>query len=395
MLQPSIPAGSLELLRRLVPLLALFVAAAALIGVVTRSMGGSGNAHAIVEQALSGDAAPRSGRFEADLKLSLEGPSAPSSPVTMTMKGAFAEQGKGKLPKLDLDMTARGLGQSFNAGVISTGRSMFVGFGGEHYALPDRALSRLVAERNSTPEGAPVLRSLGLDTAAWLENETVTGTARVGGVETTHVAADVNVERMLQDLARVASTAPRPAGVQAPEIPGAVVEQVRDAVEVAKLDVFVGRQDKVVRRVELRVAFEAKTASAASPVTGELELGLDVSDVNKPIRVEAPGNARPFSELRSGLDTSVLGGGLGGGLGAPAASQAVPAPAGGEAGQAQAPVASSGEAGPVGVEGGQAQAPVGSSGEATASAQTSAYLSCVEKAETSSELQGCAPLLER
>jgi hypothetical protein len=369
--------GSLELVRRLVPLLALFVAAAALVGVVSRSMGGTENAHTIIEQAFSGDSAPRSGRLEAELKLSLAGvPGTPSSPITMTMDGAFQDQGKGKLPELDLDMTAGGLGRSLRLGVISTGKNMYVGFAGKHYALPDRELSQLVAQQDRKRDGAALLRSLGLDPATWTKNETVRGTTRVGGVETTHVAADVDVGRMLEDLTRVAGSAPRPAGVQAPEIPDDLVDQVSGAVKEAKLDVFVGRQDNVARRVELRVAFEAESPAGGSPVKGDFELDLNVSDVNKSVSVEAPRNARPFGELRSELDASVLSGGLSGGLGVGSAPGTSPAP-------------------PAGEEPGAAVGSDSSSGGAATSGETNAYLSCVEKAETSSKLASCAPLLDR
>jgi hypothetical protein len=364
----------------MVPLLALAVAALALVGVVTHSTGGTEDADQLLQRALSSDTTPKSGRFDADLTLSLAGmPGVPSSPLTMKMDGAFQDRGKAKLPKLDLDLSAAGFGQTMRFGLISTGNSMFVRFDGKHYEVPRDELRRVLAQQGSASQSPALLGPLGMDPRAWVENERVEGTANVGGVETTHVAADIDVGRMLDDVTKLVTSAPRPAGVEAPKIPPDAMAQIRDAVKEAKIDVFLGKQDNLVRRAQLHAAFEAKSPDGGSPVSGDLELDFRISDVNKPVEVGTPGNVRPFSELRPELDTSVLGAGpagFGAGSGGGSASRAAPAPPAG-----QQPGA--------GTPSGSDEAP------AATGTEEDAYLGCVEKAETSAELQGCAPLLER
>ena len=44
----------------------------------------------------------------------------------MAITGPFESQGKGKLPKLDINAKIEGAGQNINAGLISTGEKGFV-----------------------------------------------------------------------------------------------------------------------------------------------------------------------------------------------------------------------------------------------------------------------------
>jgi hypothetical protein len=80
---------------------------------------------------------------------------------------------------------------------------------------------------------------------------------------------------------------------------------VRETVDAATIDIWSGREDRLLRRLRLRVDFRARTPAAlrgrlgALP-GGRLALDVDLARVNEPVRVQAPADPRPAAELTAG-----------------------------------------------------------------------------------------------
>ena len=341
---------------------------------VTSRVVGNNAAEDTIAQAFAGKSPAKSGRVDADLKLSLSGvPAQLASPFDMKIGGVFQDQAGKKLPDLDLAMTMAAAGQNVQLNVVSTGDKMYIGFQGRHYQVPQRQLDQFVANRRASgADSAALFKALGVNPADWVTNESDEGTASIDGVLTKHVAADVDVARMLDDVSKIASEAPDAVGASGNGITSQELDTIRNAVKGAKLDVFVGKSDDVLRRVELNVAFELKPAPVATPIKGGAAFVMNLSEINKREVVVAPKKVHPFHQLESDLQVGSLFGGNLGSFGAGGTSTAPPPRV-------------SGHPTPRG-----AARPGG-----TAAKGAEGYLQCVQQAGSATELERCADLLNR
>ena len=94
-------------------------------------------------------------------------------------------------------------------------------------------------------------------------------------------------------------------------IPQATREQIEKAVGEAELDIYTGKDDKVLRKLVAKVQFsvpESLRQQAGGVQSGEIELSIEITDVNEPQTIEEPKSAKPLSELQRQLGTSGFGG---------------------------------------------------------------------------------------
>jgi hypothetical protein len=152
-------------------------------------------------------------------------------------------------------------------------------------------------------------------------------------------------------------------------------------------DIYVGKDDDIIRRVSGRLEFEVPEESredARGLQSGSLTFSIELTDVNGDQQIEAPANARPLSALTESLGAGALDG-LGGGGGGQQATPIVPdepdPPNAGAGGDGSA----TGEAPP--------DSGTGTSPEAEAFRD---YAECLDKArpEDTQALQECTDLLK-
>jgi hypothetical protein len=74
---------------------------------------------------------------------------------------------------------------------------------------------------------------------------------------------------------------------------------IQDAVRDARVDVYSGRDDHVLRRIALDVRY------VASGRPGRLRFGMGISGVNRPQPIGPPAHARPIGELSASLQQLV------------------------------------------------------------------------------------------
>ena len=94
------------------------------------------------------------------------------------------------------------------------------------------------------------------------------------------------------------------------------IQELTDAVRDPTFDVYVGKEDDIIRRVSGRIEFEIPEESREG--LGGLEGGtivfsVELRDVNGDQEIEAPASARPLSDLTDSLGGGALADGLGGG----------------------------------------------------------------------------------
>jgi hypothetical protein len=370
--------GSHRLRPELARAAAAAVLAVLLIGVAgCSSHGGSNSANALLRQTFAGGSI-HSGKLALDLGLNLQGVKSLPGPIDFKIDGPFQGSGQGQLPKFSLTLTVAGTGQSLSAGLTSTGTKGYLVFQGTPYALADSQFATfrqqyLQAQAKSRANKSSTLASLGVDPTRWLVNPHRAGTQDVGGAQTIHLTAGIDVGRFLDDVNTLLSKASRLGAGTVASLPQSLSAHQRSAVarsvKSASVDVYTGSADKILRRLDLKLNLSVPSdlRSAANGLSGgTINFDLLLADVNSPQTIPAPANARPLSALLGLLGTSSSG--------ATPRSGSTPAPGTGSGSGAGA-------------------ASPGTGGAGTSGSQR-AYLTCVQQAGTDIRaLQRCSSLL--
>jgi hypothetical protein len=274
-------------LQRLAPFLVVALLGIAGLLLVTRGLGngnggGGANAQQVLDRAFSGagKGESRSGKMAIKASADLQGAARASGSFTVQADGRF------DAPKLDLDMKVSGAGQDRGLGLLVDGKRGYVELDGRWYELPAETLNREVGGAQN------LTAALGFDPRGWLRNPRSEGTEQVGGVATDHISADVDVTRMASDLTGLAARAG-----QTERLTPQVREGLDDAVEQARVDLYVGQKDGVLYKLAVSARLDGDLGGGAPPVKGDLKFDVAVTDVGKPQRIVAPRSAAPAGDL--------------------------------------------------------------------------------------------------
>jgi hypothetical protein len=282
--------------------------------------GGGEDATALLDRAFA-EPVP-SADLDIDLQLEIEGLPGFDDPLRVSATGAYVRAEKA-LPKLDLDVAleAQGAGQAIQSGVLSTGDRVFMKFGGSFYEQPAEQVARTNRRLARGKGGGGSLSDLGLDARGWVLDARIDGEEEIGGVTTERVSGTLDVEAVLTDingLVKQSAGALGAAADGARPLRPREVERLAASVEEPAFDIYVGKDDGVVRRVTLRVDVDVPEADREDigGMTGaSIRFTAQLDDVGGDQEVSAPSTARPLSDLTSqiGSLSALAGGGLGGG----------------------------------------------------------------------------------
>lgn len=303
-------------IRRLRQCCALLIAA--LFSVALAACGSSSSSPAdaasLLTQTFTGTHTVTSGEVSFNLTLSPAGSSTLKGPITLSFGGPFQSHGVGKLPASNFTIAVNALGNSGSIGILSTGTAGYVKFQGASYKLPAATFQKLessflqVGASPSGSSGSGTLSRLGIDPLHWLVDPVLVGTAKVGGVQTTHIRASVNVAALLGDVdtfLRKASSLGVSGASRIPTgIPPATKARIASEVKDPTVDVYSANSDKSLRRLAINLT--APVSGHVSSLAGGLSsagigLGLQYVDVNQPQTITAPTAVRPFSEFQAQL----------------------------------------------------------------------------------------------
>lgn len=302
--------------RAFVALLLAVIAALTLAACGSDDKGGSGgggddtDARALLNETFSGTKDVRSGVVSLNLGLAADGQA-----FDVRIGGPFENVGGDAYPKFDMAVEADlGSQGSFSAGAISTSDRLFLEIEGQAYELPAELLE---SAQRQTGTDTDRLTVPDLDPQSWIDDPEVAGEESVGGAETYHITGTVNVSALLDSIDRVLAEADRQGlsgatGGQVPRsIPADARADIEDAVRSAEVGVWTGKDDKIVRKLEVEVV-----AQPRGEERGTIRFALELADLNEAQTIEAPARTRPVDELLAGLG-ALLGSsgldGLGGG----------------------------------------------------------------------------------
>ena len=230
-----------------------------------------------------------SARFTAKLVLGNGG-----NAGTFNLSGSFAAtQGKA-IPKFRVNARITAGAKSVSGGFVSLGDKAYFVRGDSGWRVPAALWTPLV-ERAAAGDGAQEKLPVNVHPATWVRDVKSEGKQSIAGVETDHVSASVDPKAVVNDLAQAVQQ-------NGGELPNQAA--LSRAVKRGDLDVWVGSDDHIVRRLDAKLAFAGR---------GRLELDVRLSDVNKPQRIEAPAHVRSgapggaFGELANGVAAAISG----------------------------------------------------------------------------------------
>lgn len=262
----------------------------------------------------------KSADVKIDAELEIDGLQGLDKPVRLQASGPYIGRDK-QLPEVDIDLRigVQGAGQTVQSGFLSTGDRAFVKFGGEFYEQSKEDVARAnreLAKGGGGNRGS--LSDLGLTPREWVVDAEGEDDEKVAGVETEHVSGKLDVRRMFADFNKLVKRSSGAVGGAAAGTPSPLsaedLDQLADVVEDPTFDIYVGKEDDVIRRVSgnLRIKVPEKDRAKVNGIEGgSLRFSVELGDVNGDQSVEAPAKARPISELTQQLGGAAALGGLG------------------------------------------------------------------------------------
>jgi hypothetical protein len=263
---------------------ALLVVLAVVLVLVLRG-GGSDDAREVVARGLSSDGDLKTAQVH--LKVGLSGSAAAGDePVLLEFIGPY-EAGDAENARFRFDVKVNGTGDEPVATLTGVKGRNYVTVGKQAYVLDAAALDDLKDEDSKDDDGLS-LDSLGIDPESWLADPAVVGEEQWDGEDVTHVRSKVDVKRMTDDLKKVVTRAEgsEQVGDEAKAAAG-TLDSIQKDISSATMDVWVAEGEGALRRLQVDVQLK----------DGRVALDLALSDVDEPVKITAPKNARPFDEL--------------------------------------------------------------------------------------------------
>lgn len=272
----------------------------------------------------------KSANVKLDLQVKVDGVQQLKDPIKLSLTGPYESGASKTIPKVDWDIAVNAAGQSFSAGLVSTGDNAFVNFQGTSYEVGTQAIAQVnrqiqqAAGKSSSKKG---LGDFGVDARNWIKDAKEEGDEKVAGADTTHVSAKLDVGRFLDDVNQLAQKAGNQlqSGGSVQQLTAAQKKQIQDVIKNPRFDVYVAKGDNTIRRLSADLPFDVpknQQAQVQGLSGGRLSFSIEFADVGKPQTIKAPTGAKPITELTSKLGglSGALGGGSSGGGGSSSGS---------------------------------------------------------------------------
>jgi hypothetical protein len=244
---------------------------------------GGGSAQDILSETSANLGKIRSGDLSMRLLFSANG----GEQAGFSLEGPFALR-SGSLPKAQLDYTQIAGDQTATQTFIATGGKAYVRMRGTTFELPAGTADEIRATLGATG-------GLGtIELGNWVEDPKVDDGGEVAGADTDRISARLNVPAAVNTLVAVASQfgGTTPLGA----LSGQSAEQVERAVDRATINVWTGKDDRLLRKLAVSIEFSpAASQQVRSALGAAMDFTLEISNPNEEITVEQPTNVQPYS----------------------------------------------------------------------------------------------------
>jgi hypothetical protein len=302
---------------------ALLAALAALTALLSACGGGGGGGSSedpqkVIEQATFEGI--ESGEVELSLNIDSEGKEA--GEVEVELSGPFQTTGKESLPELAMTASANGEAGGekvdFEGGVTVLNDRAYIAYKGKNYEVDPTTFGFIKsgfeeAEQEGSQEstGAEATacqkEATSLDLGEFVDNLENEGGEEVDGVETTKLSGDLDPKSAVDAIIKLSETPACSSELQdAGPIPLSELKEqsgeLTEAIKKAHIEVFVGEDDHIVRKVAADLTVEPKGTDEKADVEFELSLGK----VNEKVSIKAPSGAEPIEKLFGELGVNPL-----------------------------------------------------------------------------------------
>jgi hypothetical protein len=270
---------------RLLPIVAVGAVALAAAVLVARGVGGgsrAASAQQVLDRALKEE--PKSGGVSARVSFTVEVPgNQVASESAMSGVGADAASGRPAQERSHWTDRAPGNAPAVHD-ELAIGDRGYIGVDDRWYRVTPAQYKRLF----DSGENKSLFQSQGFDPRRWIKNPKLESTtSHVGGVEANQIGGDLDAEKVLDELGVYK-------GVGSPR-----AQQVADAIRAAPkhgtINLFVGKQDGILRK--LSVVTQADASKHVPPLQLTLSFALGIDKVNQPIKVTEPKGALPPARI--------------------------------------------------------------------------------------------------
>jgi hypothetical protein len=241
--------------------------------------GDGGDAPLVKPEALLDSAAAhpvRSADVDGQARLTLDGSSVLTQPVSMRVEGPYVSGGGVRIPSFDWKFGVKVLGFGVGGKLVSTGRNVFLSPFGDNYEFGEPAIAAVNRQIAST--SLPARELFGA-----ARNE---GNEEVDGIDTQQVSADLNGSalrgalRPLRDHLGL-SQLPAPAG---------------------RIGAWIGLEDRTVHKLTLDADFgiaPPDRSRLGGATGGNLQVEAELDGINEPQTIHVPGGGgyKPVGDL--------------------------------------------------------------------------------------------------
>lgn len=306
----------------------LLMCCLAVTGVALSACGGEEeDADTLLEETFSGDKQVDSGRLAFEARIDARGSERLQGPVTLEVRGPFQKSEGDALPEFDLDASLSGAGMTYKVGASVVDGRGYVLFQGEDYVLSPEVFAQFKsgfegarADEEGDKTHSTDLATLGIDPRQWLENARNEGEAKVGDEDTIRITGDVDVPKLLDDIAEAGERAAEGKGGDPRRLTEEQRARIEQAVEAMRVEIFTGAEDKTLRRLVLDADIVAPEGEDGFD-SADVRLDYSITELNEDQDITAPSDPQPFDALARQLRGLDLGGAPGAGSANPQADR--------------------------------------------------------------------------
>lgn len=226
-----------------------------------------------------------------------------ASPSSIELSGPFEVVPGKPLPKARIAYTVSSGGRSQVVTLLTTGDRGYTLVRGQAYELPAATTKQLkAATKDLNKPGSKGLSGINLHFNKWLVDPTVSAGPEIDGVPTWRTDAGVDIVDALKDFMGSAGTLGSITGQKLPGISDKDAAEIRRGIKNAKVSVYVGRYDGIMRRMDLTMDFNTpagQSAGSGAISGGRMNMVIGIADPNQPVAVSPPKNPLPYSALQS------------------------------------------------------------------------------------------------
>lgn len=266
---------------------------------------------ALLQQTFGPNDAAGSGRISGTIDITTTGVPRFEGPVSLSMSGPFNTAPGSGTPQADLSLGIRLRDQIYGASMFLVGDDqVLIGLGPSAYEVPAALATTirkpLAGSRNVL---GSVLDVFAIAPGRWAARSQMAGNTSIGGVDTVHLTAGINLKTFFDDAAAFTRVLTSLRFTEIAGLPQVITPKLRAAlvrsVTSATGDLYTGVSDHVVRRAHFDIRLRPSAADRrllAGIRTMRLVGELGVSDVGAPQKVAAPRQRGSYRELQLTFD---------------------------------------------------------------------------------------------